>query len=89
MLGLRRLQGKGQLDTEGPGGGQGPNMRDASESDILSGAVMADGAAPAHTGSQAPSPSLSTQLPPVQPPLVHVDPATIEWILEGGCIGFW
>jgi hypothetical protein len=82
---VRRLQGKGQLK-EGPELGYRLSMgATGAESEIVSSTVTAfsDGAAAAHARTHSPSPSLSTQMPPVLPPLVHVDPAAIEWMLEG------
>ena len=83
VLSLRRLQGKGQLK-EGPESGHRLGIGAAgAESEIISGTVttLSEGAAAAQAFSS--SPLLPTALPPVLPPLVHVDPAAIEWILEG------
>ena len=70
-----------QVDRDGPG--QEQHRAGRAGGNDMSGAINLNTSAATSTSSSISSFSHSTPFPSPQIPLVHVDPAAIEWMLEG------
>ena len=93
-MGIMRLKRGGASGGAGAGAAAGAAVAaaaagaDAAAAPDVVGGGSAYAAAAAAIGGAAAA-AAPSGLPPVLPPLVHVDPACIEWMLEGVTRGQW
>ena len=87
-MGIMRLKRGGASGAAAAAAAAAGGGADAAAASDVVGSSSAYAAAAAAIGGAA-SAAAPSGLPPVLPPLVHVDPACIEWVLEGVSVGWW